>query len=338
MKVFMTQNMEPEGVTIIERVANVVSPSHLNPLSREEFLSGVTDADGVIMVWHTERMDREAFDKAPNLKVVVRKGVGYDNIDVAEATRRGVYVAVCPLNIPTIADTAFGLILCAARRFPQANQFVRTGQWTEGGAWVALKFLGQNVHHSTLGIIGLGRIGQEVAKRAQGFDMKVLYYDAIRRPEMETRMGITFAPLEELLATADFVSINCALNESTHHIINERTIRMMKSTAILVNTSRGPTVDLDALYRALKDGRLGGAGLDVFEPEPVPVDHPILALENVVFTPHLGTSTMGTRIQIAESVARGIVSVLSGEEPEFLLNPEVRRVRPLKPHGTVLSS
>ena len=177
---------------------------------------------------------------------------------------------------------------------------------------MAYKFMGQDVHHRTLGIVGMGCIGQEVAKRALGFDMKVLYYDGMRRPELETRRGILFVPLEELLAQADFVSINCALNESTHHLINERTLRLMKPTAILVNTSRGPTVDLNALYQALKEGRLGGAGLDVFEPEPVPADHPILSLGNVVFTTHLGTSTMGVRIRMAEAAARGAVSVLMG--------------------------
>lgn len=164
--------------------------------------------------------------------------------------------------------------------------------------------------------------------------MKVLYYDVMRRPELETRMTNIFVPLDELLAQADFVSINCALNESTYHLINERTLRLMKPTAILVNTSRGPTVDLNALYQALKEGRLGGAGLDVFEPEPVPADHPILSLGNVVFTPHLGTSTMGVRIRMAEAAARAAVSVLMGEEPEFLLNQEVRQVRPLRRHST----
>ena len=331
MKVFMTQALEPEGVAILERAAEVVSPPHLNPLSREEFLFGIADADGVILVWHTEMMDREAFERAPKLKVVVRRGVGYDNIDVGEATRRGVYVAVCPVHVSTIADTAFGLIMCAARRLPQADHFVRSGQWTEGGSWVAFKFMGQDVHHSKLGIIGLGRIGQEVAKRALGFEMEVMYYDTVRRPELEAAMDISFAPLEELLVASDFVSLNCALNESTYHLINERTLRLMKPTAIIVNTSRGPTVDLEALYRALKEGRLAGAGLDVFEPEPVPADHPILTLENVVFTPHLGTSTMGARIRMAETAAKGAVSVLLGEEPEFLLNPEVRLVRPLRP-------
>lgn len=330
MKVFTTQALEPEGMVILERVAEVVSPPHRNPLEREEFLSGITDADGVILIWHTDMMDREAFDHAPKLKVVVRRGVGYENIDVGEATRQGVYVAVCPANVPTIADVAFGLIMCAARKFPQADHFVHTGQWKEGGGWVAYKFMGQDVHHSSLGIIGLGRIGQEVAKRALGFDMKVRYYDPVRRPEVEAKMSIAYVPLEELLATADFISINCALNESTYHLINERTLSLMKRTAILVNTSRGPTVDLNALYRALKEGRLGGAGLDVFEPEPLPADHPILTLENVVFTPHLGSSTMGTRIRMAEMAARSAASVLLGEEPEFLLNPDVRLVRPLR--------
>ncbi len=333
MKVFTTQVLEPEGIAILERVAEVVSPPHRNPLNREEFLAGIAHSDGVILIWHTDMMDREAFDHAPKLKVVVRRGVGYENIDVGEATRRGVAVAVCPANVPTIADVAFGLIMCAARKFPQAHNFVRTRQWIEGGGWVAFKFMGQDVHHSTLGIIGLGRIGQEVAKRALGFDMKVLYYDAVRRPELEAKMGITFTPLEELLRSADFVSINCALNESTRNLINENTLGLMKKTAILINTSRGPTVDLDALYRALKDGLLAGAGLDVFEPEPVPIDHPILSLDNVVFTPHLGSSTMGTRVRMAEMAARSVVRVLLGEEPEYLLNPEVKQVLSLRPHG-----
>lgn len=156
MKVFMTQALEPEGVAILERVAEVVSPPHLNPLTREEFLSGIADADGVILVWHTEMMVREAFDRAPKIKVVVRRGVGYDNIDVAEATRRGVYVAVCPVHVPTIADVAFGLILCAAKQFPQADHFVRTGQWTEGG------FLG------CLQVHGLGRPPQHTGDRRDG--------------------------------------------------------------------------------------------------------------------------------------------------------------------------
>lgn len=334
MKVFITQTLEPEAVAIVGRVAEVACPGHANPLTREEFLSGIADADAVILVWHTETMDQEAFDRAPRMKVVVRRGVGVDNIDLAEATRRGVYVACSPVHVGTIADNAFALLMCAARKIPQAHQFVKSGQWTEGGTWVAFKFMGHDVHHTTLGIIGMGRIGQEVAKRALGFDMKVRYYDVVRRPDVEARLGITYSPLEELLAEADFVSLNCALTESTYHLINERTIGLMKPTAIVVNTSRGPTVDLEALYRALKEGRLGGAALDVFDPEPLPVDHPILSLDNVVVTPHLGTSAMGTRVRMAEVAAEGVVSVLTGEEPEFLLNPEVRGIRPLKPRPT----
>lgn len=333
MKVFITQPLEPEGVAIVERVAEVACPGHPNPLTREEFLNGISGADGVILVWHTEMMDRDAFDRAPNMKVVVRRGVGFDNIDLAEATRRGVYVASTPVHMATIADNAFALLMCAARKIPQAHHFVQSGQWTEGGTWVAYKFMGQDVHHSTLGIVGMGRIGQEVAKRACGFDMKVLYYDVVRRPDVETSLGIAYAPLEELLATSDFVSLNCALTDSTYHLINDRTIAVMKPTAIVVNTSRGPTVDLDALYRALKEGRLGGAALDVFDPEPLPVDHPLLSLDNVVFSPHLGASAMGTRIRMAEAAGEAVVSVLHGEEPEFLLNPEVRQVHPLKPRG-----
>lgn len=334
MKVFTTQVLEPEGVSILEDVATVVSPPHRNPLIREEFLAGLSDADGVVLIWHTDQVDREAFERSPNLKVVARRGVGYDNIDLDEATRRGVYVTYCPVHVPTIADVAFGLIMCAGRRFPQADQFVRSGQWTEGGSWVAYKFMGYDIHHSTLGIIGLGRIGEAVAKRGLGFDMNILYYDAVRRPEVEAQLGITYAPLDELLAKSDFISINCSLNESTYRLINKDTLKLMKPSAVVVNTARGPIVDLDDLYEALKSGQIGGAGLDVFEPEPLPVDHPILKLDNVVFTPHLGASAMGMRVKMAETVASDVASVLRGEEPTYILNPAVKEVRPLRPRAT----
>lgn len=320
MKVFLTQPLEPSAVELLKTVADVEMNSTGRPLTREQFLDAIKDADAVVLTWHTDQMDKEAFAVAKRLKVVARRGVGYDNIDLEEATARRIPVTFCPVHTPTIADLTFGLILCAARRIHAADRFVRNGEWTAGGTWVAYKFMGFDVHHKTLGIIGLGRIGAEVAKRARGFDMRVLYNDVVRKPELESSLGVVYAELEDLLREADFVSVNCALNDSTRGLIGEREISLMKTNAVLVVTARGGIVDQTALYNALVQGKLGGAGLDVFEQEPIPPDDPLLRLDNVVFTPHLGTSVADMRERMALVVAEDVVRVLKGEKPVYQLN------------------
>lgn len=321
MKVFITQQIEQEAIELLKSKGYEVSCSGKDcPLTRQEFLDGIEYADAVIMCWHTEMMDKEAYDHAKNLKIVARRGVGYDNIDVEEATKRGVYVTVTPVHTNTIADLTFGLMLNAARRIPAADAYVRSGQWTEGGTKVANMFMGYDVHHKTIGIIGFGRIGKHMARRAGGFEMKVLYYDVNRQPDAEEEYNAEYASLERIYAEADFITVNCALTDETRHMINKESIDKMKNTAVIVVTARGGIVDEQALYEALRDGKLGGAGLDVFEPEPILPDNPLLKLQNTAFTPHLGTSVHEGRVLMVVTAAEEIIRVLSNEQPKYALN------------------
>jgi D-3-phosphoglycerate dehydrogenase len=328
MKVFITQNIEQESIELLESKGIEVQTSGVDrPLSRSEFLDGIKDADAIIFVWHTEQMDKEAFEIAKNLKIIARRGVGYDNIDLEEAKKRNIFVTVTPVHTHTIADLTFGLLINAARKIHLADAFVRNGEWTEGGVWVARKFMGYDIHHKKIGIIGLGKIGKNMAKRAKGFDMEVAYFDVNRQPEAEEELGITYSSLDELLAESDFISINCALTESTRNLINGEAINKMKNTAILVVSARGGIVDESALYKALTEGKLGGAGLDVFDPEPIQADNPLLKLDNVVFTPHLGASVQETRVLMAVTAAEEVLRVLKNEQPKFPLfnfNSEVK--------------
>lgn len=321
MKVFVTQKFEKEAIELLEGVAEVKSSGVDRPLTREEFLDGIKDADAVILVWHTEQMDKEAYEAAPNLKIVARRGVGYDNIDVAEAKKRGIYATVTPVHTHTIADLTFGMIINAARRLHVADAFVRSGEWTEekSGTWVANRFMGFDVHHKTIGIIGFGRIGKHMAKRAKGFDMRVLYHDVNRQPDAEQELGVEYADLDTLYAQSDFISVNCALTDSSKNLINREAIEKMKQNAIIVVSARGGIVDETALYEALVAGKLGGAGLDVFEPEPISPDNPLLKLENVFFSPHMGTNVYESRVKMAVTAAEDVVRVLSGEEPIYSL-------------------
>ncbi|WP_339316311.1 D-glycerate dehydrogenase [Oceanobacillus sp. FSL W7-1304] len=320
MKVFITQNIEQESIDVLEKNGvEVVTSGKDGPLTRQEFLNGIKDVDGIIFVWHTEQMDKEAFEIASNLKIIARRGVGYDNIDLEEAKRRNIYVTVTPVHTHTIADLTFGLLINAARKIHLADAFVRNGQWTEGGVWVARKFMGYDVHHKTIGIIGLGKIGKHMAKRAKGFDMKVVYYDVFRQPEAEEELGISYVTLDELYTKSDFITINCALTESTKNMINHEAIDKMKDTAVIVVSARGGIVDETALYEALSEGRLGAAGMDVFEPEPILPDNPLLKLNNVVFTPHLGASVQETRVLMAVTAAEEVLRVMKEEKPKFPL-------------------
>lgn len=320
MKVFITQPLENEAMRLLEDAGiEAVCSGVSRPLTRKEFLDGIADADGVIFVWHTEILDKEALDHAPKLKIAARRGVGYDNIDLEEAQRRGVEVTVTPVHTHTIADLTFGLMINAARKLHHADAFVRGGQWTEAGTWVAQRFMGFDVSHKTIGIIGFGKIGKHMAKRAKGFDMEVLYSDVVRQPDAEHELGATFVTLDELYARSDFISINCALTETTRRMVDRTAIAKMKETAVLVLSARGGIVDEEALYEALSTGKLGAAGLDVFEEEPVPFDSPLLKLENTAFSPHLGTSVMETRIRMATTAAEEVIRVLNAEPPLYSL-------------------
>jgi glyoxylate reductase len=254
--------------------------------------------------------------------------VGFDNIDIKEATRRGIYVTNTPeVLTETTADFAWTLIMAVARRIVEADKYVRAGQWKVG--WHPSMLQGEDVHSSTIGIVGAGRIGSALAKRAKGFNMKILYYDVAPRPELEKEVGAKRVDLDTLFREADFISMHVPLMKETHHLVNEEKLRLMKKTAYLINTSRGPVVDEKALYDALKEERIAGAGLDVFEQEPTPLTNPLLGLSNVVVAPHISSASYETRSRMAEIVAENLVAFFEGKTPPNLVNPEVVRIRPL---------
>ena len=287
---------------------------------REVLLQELKDADGLISGLPF-RVDDELMAASPNLKVVSNYAVGYDNIDVAAATKRG----ICVTNTPDVltaatADLAFLLILASARRAIEANEFMRSGKWK---VWAPDLLVGMEVSGSTIGIVGMGKIGSAVAKRASGFDMKILYSDAKRAPHIEESFGAKFVSLEELLRESDIVTLHCMLNEQTRNMIGEAQFRMMKKTAILINAARGPIVDQKALYKACAEKWIWGAGLDVYEKEPLPLDDPILKLSNITTLPHIASASNVSRNGMARKAATNLVTALQGKRPPDLVNPEV---------------
>jgi len=269
----------------------------------------------------TDKIDAAVMDAAPKLRVISNMAVGYDNVDVREATKRKIMVCNTPgVLTETTADFAFTLLLAAARRVVEGERVVRAGRWK---TWGPLILLGQDIHHATLGIIGLGRIGAEVAKRAKGFDMKVTYYDTVRRPDIEQKLGVEFKDLKTLLAESDFVSVHCPLLPETHHLFGAEQFKLMKKTAILVNSARGPIVDPKALYEALRNRRIAYAALDVTEPEPIPMDDPLLTLDNIVIAPHIASASVATRTKMAMMAVDNLLAGLKGERPPYIVNPDV---------------
>jgi glyoxylate reductase len=269
----------------------------------------------------TNPIDAEVMDAAPGLKIIANMAVGYNNIDIAEATRRGIPVSNTPgVLTDTTADFAWALLMCAARRVAEGDRFTRAGNYH---GWGPLMLVGQDVHGRTLGIIGFGRIGRAVAKRASGFDMRVLYYDRFPAdPDTERSLRATLVPMDELLAQSDYVTIHTDYNPETHHLIGAPELARMKPSAYLINTSRGACVDEAALVEALKSGRIAGAGLDVYEREPD--IHPgLLQLQNVVLAPHIASASLDTRTAMAMTAAENVIAALKGERPPTIVNPEV---------------
>ena len=327
-KVYVTRQLFDEAIEILEEHADVeVYEGVDDAIPRELLLEKVADVEGLLSLL-TERIDAEVMDAAEGLKVISNYAVGYNNIDVAAATERGIYVTNTPgILTNTTADAAFALLMAAARRIPEADRHIRARGWIH--AWGPRMFIGTDVHGKTLGILGMGRIGSAIAKRAKGFDMKVIYHDIYRREDLEEELGIAYKSREEVLREADFVSLHVPLTPETHHMIGAGELAAMKETAILINTSRGPVVDEEALYEALRDGAIAGAGLDVFEVEPINPGSPLLDLDNIVLTPHLASGSVETRTKMAVTAATNLVSVLQGKEPPNLVNPEVLKIRPI---------
>jgi len=326
-KVYVTREISERGLKIIkERFDAEVWPEYAPP-PKDVIIKKVRDADALASLL-SDKIDAEVFDAAPKLKIVSQLAVGFDNISVKEATKRGIYVTNTPgVLTETTADFAWALLMALARRVVEADRYVRTGQWKVG--WHPSMFMGRDVYGATIGIIGAGRIGSSVAMRAKGFNMKILYYDVIPRPEIERELGAKRVDLDTLLKESDFITVHVPLMRETHHLINEERIKLMKKTAYLVNNSRGPVIDEKALYEALKEERIAGAALDVFEKEPTPVDNPLLKLDNLIVAPHISSSSHETRSRMAEMVAENLVAFFEGRTPPNLVNPEVLKVRPL---------
>ncbi|MEM2127539.1 MAG: glyoxylate reductase [Candidatus Bathyarchaeia archaeon] len=328
-KVYVTRQLFDEAIEILRQHADVeVFEGVDQPAPRSLILSKVREVEGLLTLL-TDRIDSEVLEAGERLKVVSNCAVGFDNIDVEAATRRGIYVTNTPgILTETTADFTWGLLLAIARRVAEADRYVRSKRWIH--PWGPKMFLGSDVYGKTLGIIGLGRIGRAVARRAKGFDMRLLYYDVQRDPRAEEELGVIYKDLIEVLKEADFITLHVPLTEETRHMIGRRELSMMKRSAYLINTSRGAVIDEKELYKALKDGVIAGAALDVFEREPIDPENPLLTLDNVVLAPHIASASVETRTLMAVTAAKNLVCVLRGEEPPNLVNPEVKKIKPLK--------
>lgn len=285
----------------------------------EDLKEGIKDADGIIVMG--TRIDDKLLQYAKKLKVVSNVSVGYNNFDIEAMKKRGIIgTNTAGVLDDTVADTILGLMLNVARRFPKLENYTRDGKWKKGDNEI---FFGKDVHHSTLGIIGFGRIGETVAKRAKGFDMDIIYHNRSRKPEAEAKFAARYMEMDDLLKTADFVLVMTPLNDETHHLLGEREFKLMKKGAFLINAARGPVVDEKALIKALENGEIAGAGLDVYEQEPIDPDNPLLKMDNTVTLPHAGSSTLQTRQAMAMKAAQTIVDVLYGKPTDSIV-PELR--------------
>lgn len=316
--VAVTREIPQAGLDILAEGCEVrVWPEELPPTPNElaDFLDG---ADGALTLLD-DLITGEVLDAHPNLRIVSNYAVGYDNIDVAACTERGVAVCNTPgVLTETTAEFAFALLMATSRRIVEADAYIRAGRWVTWGPQV---LLGQNIHGATIGIIGFGRIGQAMAKMARGFDMRILVLNKTSHVAEAEAVGAELVTWEELLAQSDYVSLHVALNDETHQMIAAEEFALMKSTAILINAARGRVVDTDALYTALTTGEILAAGLDVTDPEPLPVDHPLVGLPNCVIAPHIASATVQTRNAMATMAATNLAQFFAGEKPRFIVNP-----------------
>ena len=321
-RVLVTRIIPDEGLGPVREACDVDLWEEELPPPRDELLRRVEGIDGLLCLL-TDTVDDELLDVAgPTLKVVSNFAVGFDNIDVPACTRRSIPAGNTPgVLTETTADLAFALVMTAARRIPEAVDYVRAGSWR---TWGPMLLMGVDVHGATLGIVGFGRIGREVARRGRGFGMRILYHDVQPASATdEAELVATRVAMDELLRESDFVSLHVNLTDETQHLIDADALAAMKPTAVLVNTSRGPVVDHEALDAALRDGTILAAGLDVTEPEPLPADHPLLSLPNCVVLPHIASASTVTRGRMAAMAAANLLAGLRGERLPTPINPEV---------------
>ncbi|KPK47439.1 MAG: glyoxylate reductase [Dehalococcoidia bacterium SM23_28_2] len=324
-KVYITRELPSAALDPLREMATVrVWPGELPP-PPDVLLAEAADADALLTLL-TDRIDARIMAAAPRLRAISNMAVGYDNIDVQEASRRAILVTNTPgILTKTTADFAFALLLAAARRVVEADRYTREGRWKTWGPQI---LLGQDIHDATLGVMGLGGVGLEVAKRGRGFGMRVLYYDKTRKPKEERRYRLAYAEPKELLAESDFISLHVPLTAETHHLIGERELSLMKPTAVLVNTARGTIVDQRALWRFLKERRIAAAAIDVSEQEPIAPDDPLLGLDNIIITPHIASASVATRLAMAKMAVDNLLAAMRGEVPPHCVNREaVRRWR-----------
>lgn len=319
--VYITRQIPEPALNIIAEACDYrIWPSETDPVPAEVLNREIADVDGVFTLL-TERWDGARLAHAPRLRVLANMAVGYDNINVADCTARSVLVTNTPgVLTETTADLTWALLMATARRIPEAERVLKSGRWK---SWYPMMLVGQDVYGATLGIVGMGRIGRAVARRARGFGMEILYANRRPDPEAEGELGARFRTLDLLLARSDFVVILVPLSAETRNLIGARELSLMKPNASLIVVARGGIVDEAALCDALSARRIWAAGLDVWAQEPVPTDHPLLALENLVALPHIGSGSIATRTRMATLAAENLVAALSGKRPPSPVNPEV---------------
>lgn len=317
-RIYLTREIPDEGIELLQEEHELDIYRGDTPPSRQEVIEHVGDKEGLLCLL-TDPIDREVLDAAPDLQAISTYAVGYNNIDVEEATRRGIPVGNTPgVLTETTADLAWALLMAAARRIPEGDGMVRRGDFK---GWGPKVLLGSDVHGKTLGIIGAGRIGQAVGRRAAGFDMDILYYSRSRKPPFEEETGARYTGLDELIATADYITLHVPLTDDTYHVIGRPELAAMKNTAFLVNTARGECVDETALVEALENGDIAGAALDVFEHEPE-LTPGLAGLDNVVLAPHAGSASIETRTEMAVIAAKNLLAGLRGDMPRYCVNQD----------------
>ncbi len=316
-KVFVTREILPEGLELLKKNFDVDLWTDYAPPSKETIKEHIKDADAILTML-SDKIDAEIINAAPKLKIIAQLAVGYDNIDLEAAKKRGIYVTNTPDALTDAsADFSFALLMAITRRVVEADKYVRAGNWKV--AWHPSMMLGAPLRGTTLGIIGAGRIGQAMAKRGRGFDMKILYFNRSAKPEFEKECGAKRVDLDTLLKESDFVSLHVPLNDQTRGLINAEKLELMKKTAYLISNARGPVIEEKALYEALKKHKIAGAALDVFCQEPTPANNPLLELDNIVVAPHISSANTATRTKMSVMNAEDIIAVLTGKEPNNIV-------------------